>query len=89
MLHTCYKVVERPRGSGKQGGRAVLVDKFYISQVSSSVHAPKPCELQLPRKERRPADWVTLLEAGDPTAQSTSIAGHQAKLALGVTSYSL
>ncbi|KAJ9506670.1 hypothetical protein QJQ45_003308 [Haematococcus lacustris] len=37
--------------------RLVIMDEFRTSRVSSSVHAPKPSELHLPRDRPRPADW--------------------------------
>ncbi|KAJ9508605.1 hypothetical protein QJQ45_012160 [Haematococcus lacustris] len=48
------KVVEQP----SRPDRLVIVDEFRTSRVSSSVHAPQPCELHLPRDRPRPEDWV-------------------------------
>ncbi|KAJ9534105.1 hypothetical protein QJQ45_002096 [Haematococcus lacustris] len=54
------KVVEQPSRpiTDPRPDRLVIVDEFRTSRVSSSVHAPQPCELHLPPDQPRPADWV-------------------------------
>ncbi|KAJ9526578.1 hypothetical protein QJQ45_017662 [Haematococcus lacustris] len=53
------KVVEQPSRPGlARPDRLVIVDEFRTTHVSSSVHAPQPCELHLPDDRPRPADWV-------------------------------
>ncbi|KAJ9512136.1 hypothetical protein QJQ45_012713 [Haematococcus lacustris] len=54
------KVVEQPSrpSTFDRPDRLVIVDEFHTSRVSSSVYAPQPCELHLPRDRPRPADWV-------------------------------
>ncbi|KAJ9508555.1 hypothetical protein QJQ45_012092 [Haematococcus lacustris] len=61
VLQACRKVVERPN-SGKPTdrvpGRAVTVDEFRTSRVSSILNSPQPCEEDLDSsKPTRPEGW--------------------------------
>ncbi|KAJ9525367.1 hypothetical protein QJQ45_003225 [Haematococcus lacustris] len=59
VLQACRKIREWPnsdRTTDRQRGKMVIVDEFRTSRVSSTEHAPQPCEL--PRDQPRPSNRV-------------------------------